>query len=74
MTCSLIGGINMKKQELILFKEKQTYNFMILGFTREQEYGEIYFTDHNRKTTVYRGSDVKEVIKLAKRKSRSLQR
>jgi hypothetical protein len=68
-----IGVINIKKQELILFKEKQTYNFMILGFTREQEYGEIYFTDHNRRTTVYRGSDVKEVIKLAKRRSRSLQ-
>jgi hypothetical protein len=46
---------------------------MILGFTREEKYGEIYFTDSNRRTTVYRGSDVKEVIKLAKRKSRSLQ-
>jgi hypothetical protein len=47
---------------------------MILGFTREQEYGEIYFTDHNKRTTVYRGSDVKEVIKLAKKKSSSLRR
>ncbi|MCA1054322.1 hypothetical protein LCM10_04925 [Rossellomorea aquimaris] len=61
----------IKKQELILFKDKQSYNFMILGFTREQEYGEIYVTDHNRRTSIYRGSDVKEVIKLAKRKSRS---
>jgi hypothetical protein len=69
-----MGGIYINKQELILFKEKQTYNFMILGFTREQEYGEIYFTDHNRKTTIYRGSDVKEVIKLAKKESSSLHR
>jgi hypothetical protein len=74
MNCSLTGGINIKKQELILFKEKQTYNFIILGFNREQEYGEIYFTDHNRRTTVYRGSDVKEVIKEAKKESSSLKR
>jgi hypothetical protein len=67
----IIGGINIKKQELSLFKEKQTYNFMILGFTPEQKYGEIYFTDQNRRTSVYRGSNVIEVIKLVKRKSRS---
>jgi hypothetical protein len=47
---------------------------MILGFTREHDYGEIYFTDNNRKTSIYRGSDVKKVIKLAKRKSSSLHR
>jgi hypothetical protein len=52
----------------------QTYNFMILGFTREHDYGEIYFTDNDRITSVYRGSDVKEVIKLAKRKSSHLRR
>jgi hypothetical protein len=45
---------------------------MILGFTREYEYGEIYFTDNNRRTSIYRGSDGKEVIKLAKKDSRSL--
>jgi hypothetical protein len=45
---------------------------MIVGFTREHDYGEIYFTDHNRRTSVYRGSDVKEVIKLAKEESSSL--
>jgi hypothetical protein len=59
---------------LILLKDKQTFNFMILGFTREYDYGEIYFTDHNRRTSVYRGSDVKEVIKLAKKESSSLRR
>ena len=47
---------------------------MIVGFTREHDYGEIYFTDENRRTSIYRGSDVKEVIKLAKRESRSLRR
>lgn len=47
---------------------------MILGFTREHEYGEIYFTDNNSKTAVYRGSDVKEVIKLAKKESSNLRR
>jgi hypothetical protein len=70
----LCGGIIVKKQELILLKDKQTYNFMILGFSREHEHGEIYFTDHDRRTSVYRGSDVKEVIKLAKRESSSLLR
>lgn len=45
---------------------------MIVGFSREHDYGEIYFTDHNRRTSVYRGSDVKEVIRLAKRESRGL--
>jgi hypothetical protein len=69
LTC---GGIIVKKQELILFKDKQTYNFMIVGFTRKHDYGEVYFTDHDKKTSIYRGSDVKEVIKLAKKESRSL--
>jgi hypothetical protein len=47
---------------------------MIIGFNCEHEYGEIYFTDNNRRTSVYRGSDVKEVIKLAKKESSSLRR
>jgi hypothetical protein len=42
---------------------------MIVGFRREQEYGEVYFTEDNRRTSVYRGSDVKEVIRLAKKES-----
>jgi hypothetical protein len=57
---------------LILYKDKQTYNFMIVGFSREHEYGEVYFKDHNKRTYIYRGYDVKEVIKLAKRESSSL--
>jgi hypothetical protein len=68
----LSGGINIKKQEFILLKDKQTYNFMILGFTSEHDYGELYFTDNNRRTSVYRGSDVKEVVMLAKKESSSL--
>ncbi|MGD6846310.1 hypothetical protein [Rossellomorea aquimaris] len=63
----------MKKQELILLKGKKTYNFMIFGFRREHEYGEVYFTEDNRRTSVYRGSDLKEVIRLAKRESRILE-
>jgi hypothetical protein len=47
---------------------------MIVGFTHKYDYGEIYFTDNNRRTSVYRGSDVKEVIKLAKKESSSLRR
>jgi hypothetical protein len=47
---------------------------MIVGFTRKHDYGEVYFTDNNRKTFVDRGSDVKEVIKLAKKESSSLRR
>jgi predicted membrane GTPase involved in stress response len=62
----------VKKQELILLRGKKTYNFMIVGFSREDDYGEVYFTDDNRRTSVYRGSDVKEVIKLAKKESFSL--
>jgi|GEM_PF-6289724 len=62
----------MKKQELILLKGKKTYNFMIFGFRHKHEYGEVYFTEDNRRTSVYRGSDVKEVIRLAKRESSSL--
>jgi hypothetical protein len=42
---------------------------MIVGFARKHDYGEIYFTDNNNRTSVYRGSNVKEVIKLAKRES-----
>ncbi|RBP00185.1 hypothetical protein [Rossellomorea aquimaris] len=74
MTWKLIGGITIKKQELILLKGQQTYNFTIVGFNREHDYGEVYFTYENRRTSVYRGSDVTEVIKLAKRESRSLLR
>ncbi|MCA1063890.1 hypothetical protein QTG56_01510 [Rossellomorea sp. AcN35-11] len=63
--------MEIKKQELILMKDKQVYNFMIVGFDNKA-YGEIYLTENYRKTSIFRGSDVKEVIRLAKRETCSL--
>jgi hypothetical protein len=65
--------IEIKKQEFVLFKNKHVYNFTIVGFDIRNSYGEIYFTENDRKTFIFRGSDVKEVIKLAKKESSSLQ-
>ncbi|WP_374055819.1 hypothetical protein [Rossellomorea sp. FM04394] len=54
---------------MVLFKDKQVYNFMIVGFDEKNAYGEIYLTENDCKTSIFRGSDVKEVIRLAKKES-----
>jgi hypothetical protein len=59
--------INIKKQEFILIQDKQVYNFIILGFNEKQYYGEVYLTENGRKTSIHRGSDLKKVIKSAKK-------
>jgi hypothetical protein len=61
--------IEIKKMEMVLLKDKQVYNFMIVGFDEKNSYGEIYLTENDRKTSIFRGSDMKEVIRLAKRES-----
>jgi hypothetical protein len=63
----------MKKQEFILLHNKQMYNFKIIGFDDKKAYGELYFTENDRKTSIFRGSDMIEVIKLAKKEIRSYQ-
>jgi hypothetical protein len=65
--------IEIKKQEFVLLMDKQVYNFMIVGFDNKKAYGEIYFTENYRRTLIFRGSDVKEVIRMAKKESCSLQ-
>lgn len=50
-------------------KDKQVYRFKIVGFDNKNAYGEIYFTENGRSTSIFRGSDVKEVIRLAKKES-----
>ncbi len=42
---------------------------MIVGFDEKNAYGEIYLTENDCKTSIFRGSDVKEVIRLAKKES-----
>jgi hypothetical protein len=61
--------IEIKKQEFILMKGKQVYRFKIVGFDDKNAYGEIYFTENDRTTSIFRGSDVKEVIRLVKKES-----
>jgi hypothetical protein len=53
-------------------KDKQVYRFMIVGFDEKNAYGEIYFTENDRSTSIFRGSDVKEVIRLVKKESSGL--
>ncbi len=54
---------------------KQVYRFKIVGFDeRNASYGEVYFTENNRTTSIFRGSDVKEVIRLVKKESYNLRR
>jgi hypothetical protein len=64
--------IEIKKQEFILMKDKQVYRFKIVGFDDKNAYGEIYFTENDRTTTIFRGSDVKEVFRLVKKESSGL--
>ncbi|KPL58402.1 hypothetical protein [Rossellomorea vietnamensis] len=62
----------MKKQEFVLMKDKQVYSFKIVGFDDKNAYGEIYFTENDRSTSIFRGSDVREVIRLVKKESSGL--
>ena len=48
-------------------KDKKVYRFMIVGFDEKNAYGEIYFTENDKSTSIFRGSNVKEVIRLVKR-------
>jgi len=64
----------MKKREMVLLKDKEVYQFVIVGFNDREAYGEIYLTKNDEKTAIYRGSDMKEVIKRAKKQSCFLQR
>ncbi|MBN8193377.1 hypothetical protein JI667_14600 [Bacillus sp. NTK074B] len=50
-------------------KDKQVYRFKIVGFDEKNAYGEIYFTENDKSTSIFRGSDVKEVIRLVKKES-----
>jgi hypothetical protein len=59
--------IEIKKQEFVLLKGKQVYRFKIVGFDDRNGYGEIYFTENDRTTSIFRGSDVREVIRLVKK-------
>jgi hypothetical protein len=56
-------------QKFNLLKDRQVYRFLIVGFDDIHAYGEVYLTENNRKTFIYRGSDVKKVIKLAKKEA-----
>lgn len=53
-------------------KDKQVYHFKIVGFDEKNAYGEVYFTENDRTTSIFRGSDVKEVIRLVKEESSGL--
>ncbi|MBW3112504.1 hypothetical protein KYJ26_11720 [Bacillus sp. MCCB 382] len=53
-------------------KDKQVYRFKIVGFDEKNAYGEIYFTENDQSTSIFRGSDVKEVIRLVKEESSGL--
>ncbi|MGF3104541.1 hypothetical protein [Rossellomorea sp. DUT-2] len=53
-------------------KDKQVYSFKIVGFDGKNAYGEIYFTENDQSTSIFRGSDVKEVIRLVKQESSRL--
>jgi hypothetical protein len=66
--------IEIKKQEFVLLKDKQVYRFKIVGFDNKKTYGEIYFTENGRSTSIFRGWDVKEVIRLVKKDISGLRR
>jgi hypothetical protein len=57
------------KREWMLLKDNKAYKFIILGFEHRDDYGELYFTDNFKRTSVYWGSDVKKCIKSAKKES-----
>ncbi|NMH68030.1 hypothetical protein HF072_04485 [Bacillus sp. RO3] len=61
--------IEIKKQEFVLIKGKKVYSFKIVGFDNKNAYGEIYLTENDKTTSIFRGSDVKKVIRLAKKES-----
>jgi predicted membrane GTPase involved in stress response len=63
----------MEKREMVLLKDKEVYQFVIVGFNDRESYGEVYLTKNDRKTSIYRGSNMKKVMSLAKRESCNLQ-
>jgi hypothetical protein len=71
MDCSTIleRGIKIKKQEWMLIRDKRIYNLVIIGFNVQHGYGEIYITSNNQKTSIFRGSNVRNVLKQAKKES-----
>jgi hypothetical protein len=66
--------IEIKKQELTLLKNDQVYKFMLVGFDDKETYGEIYFIENDRRTSIFRGSDAKKLIRWAKKESCYLRR
>jgi hypothetical protein len=54
------------KVELKVIKGKDTLGFVILGFNPKKDYGEVFVTINNSKTSIFRGTGSRDVIKRAR--------
>ncbi|WP_226672091.1 hypothetical protein [Rossellomorea aquimaris] len=57
------------KVELIVLKGKDTLGFHIIGFNSNKDYGEVFVTINNSKTSIFRGTGSREVIRKARKET-----
>ncbi|MGD7048814.1 hypothetical protein [Rossellomorea marisflavi] len=54
---------------MMVIQNKKTLTYELIGFKDEQSYGEIYVTNDDSKTSIFRGTGLKRVIRDAKKGS-----
>jgi hypothetical protein len=54
---------------MMVIQNKKTLTYEFIGFKDEQAYGEIYVTNDDSKTSIFRGNGLKRVMRDAKKGS-----
>ncbi|MEW4327053.1 hypothetical protein Q0N12_10285 [Rossellomorea marisflavi] len=54
---------------MMVIQNKKTLTYEFIGFKDEQAYGEIYVTNDDSKTSIFRGTGLKRVMRDAKKGS-----
>ncbi|MEW5570399.1 hypothetical protein [Rossellomorea marisflavi] len=54
---------------MMIIQNKKTLTYEFIGFKDEQSYGEIYVTNDDSKTSIFRGTGLKRVMRDAKKGS-----
>ncbi|MFS8187538.1 hypothetical protein [Rossellomorea marisflavi] len=54
---------------MMVIQNKKTLTYELIGFKDEQSYGEIYVTNDDSKTSIFRGTGLKRVMRDAKKGS-----
>ncbi len=54
---------------MMVIQNEKTLTYEFIGFKDEQSYGEIYVTNDDSKTSIFRGTGLKRVMRDAKKGS-----